>query len=363
MRLPIFAALLLASGCASPKVYENNTAVSEHGCGTANTQAGRYRCEGWAMLSQASKVNGPGGERFQRAGAARIQIADALDAGGMNEAQAATLARNADVANGIPVPPPKPDTNDPLEPYNRAMFKVDMALDRALIKPAAKTYRTVLPGPVRGSVRNALDNLEGPVVLGNSLLQANWNRAGKTAGRFVVNSTVGVAGLFDPATKMGLPRYDEDFGQTLGVWGVGEGPYLVWPVIGPRPPRDAAGLVVDHFMNPLTYVTLPGGTLTSVGIRGLDVIDKRSRRIETVDQLQRTSLDFYATVRSLYRQRRQAQILNQDTAEPGTPGAPAAAPVSAQDFEFEDQQAPQVRQPSNSPSPNRPAQTRTAPGV
>ena len=163
---------------------------------------------------------------------------------------------------------------------------------------------------------------------------------------------------------MGLPRYDEDFGQTLGVWGVGEGPYLVWPVIGPRPPRDATGLVVDHFMNPLTYVTLPGGTLTSVGIRGLDVVDKRSRRIETVDQLQRTSLDFYATVRSLYRQRRQAQILNQDTAEPGAPGAPAAAPVSAQDFEFEDQQAPQVRQPPSSPPvSDRPAQTRTAPGV
>lgn len=345
MRLPFLAVLALVSGCASPKVYENNNSASERGCESPGTPAGRYRCEGWAMLSQASKVNGPGGDRFSRAGAARIQIADGLDAGGMTEAQAAVLARNADVANGIPVPPPRPDANDPLERYNRAMFKADLALDRALIKPAAKTYRTVLPNPVRNSVRNAFDNLESPVVFGNALMQANWNRAGKTAGRFVVNSTVGVAGLFDPATKIGLPRYDEDFGQTLGFWGVGEGPYLVWPVIGPRPPRDAVGLVADHFMSPLTYVTLPGGTLTSIGIRGVDIVDKRSRRIETVDQLQRTSLDFYATVRSLYRQRRQAQILNQDNAEPGTPGA-AAAPVTAQDFEFEDQPG-QAQQPAH----------------
>lgn len=225
-----------------------------------------------------------------------------------------------------------PNINDPFEPMNRAVFQFDVKLDRWVLKPAAKGYRTALPKPVRNSVRNFLDNLASPITLANSLLQANWPRAGETVKRFAVNTTLGVGGLFDPATKRGLPRYDEDLGQTFAVWGVSEGPYLVWPVLGPRPPRDALGWVGDHAFDPLTYIFWNSPFWQPLAVDAVDLTDKRSRNIETVDQIERTSLDFYATVRSLYRQTRSSQIQNAEN-------APAAAtPVSAQDFEFDDRQ-------------------------
>lgn len=225
-----------------------------------------------------------------------------------------------------------PNLNDPFEPMNRAIFQFDVKLDRWLLKPAAKGYRTALPKPMRNSVRNLLDNLASPITLANSLLQANWPRAGETVKRFAVNTTLGVGGLFDPATKRGLPRYDEDLGQTFAVWGVSEGPYLVLPILGPRPPRDALGWVGDHAFDPLTYIFWNSPFWQPLAVDAVDLTDKRSRNIETVDQIERTSLDFYATVRSLYRQTRNAQIQNAEN-------APASAtPVSAQDFEFDDRQ-------------------------
>lgn len=223
-----------------------------------------------------------------------------------------------------------PHLNDPLESVNRAIFQFDVTLDRWLLKPAAKGYRSALPQPVRNSVRNFFDNLAAPITLANSLLQANWPRAGGTVKRFAVNTTLGVGGLFDPATKRGLPRYDEDLGQTFAVWGVSEGPYLVLPLLGPRPPRDALGWIGDHAFDPLTYIFWDSPFWQPLAVDAVDLTDKRSRNIETVDQIERTSLDFYATVRSLYRQTRNAQIQNAEN-------APAAAtPVSAQDFEFDD---------------------------
>ena len=225
-----------------------------------------------------------------------------------------------------------PGLNDPLEPFNRAMFRFDMELDRWVLKPTAKGYRTVLPGPVQNSIRNFFDNLETPIILVNSMLQGNWARAGGTLERFAWNTTLGVAGFFDPATKRGLTRYEEDLGQTLGVWGMGEGPYLVWPLLGPMPPRDALGWAGDKFLDPWTYIFWDSAWWPPLAVNAVDITDKRSRNIETVDQIERTSLDFYAAVRSLYRQKRDSEIKNAEG------GAASAPPVSAKDFEFDDQE-------------------------
>jgi phospholipid-binding lipoprotein MlaA len=348
--LPIVLLLGAAlAACARAPIYESNIRSAEGGCEAPHTQAGRYRCDGWVMVHRADAAH-DGGTGLREAGTARVEIADALDAGRLKPSEAEAAIRAADLNAGLPVAPLKPDVNDPLEPMNRVVFRADLALDRVLIKPAAKTYRTVLPAPVRTAVRHFYDNAHGPVTFGNALLQANWSRARDTAGRFAVNSTLGIGGLFDPATGMGLPQYDEDFGQTLGTWGVGEGPYLVLPVIGPKPPRDAVGMVADHFMDPLTYV-LPSGNLPlSLAIRGLDVVDKRARRIESVDAMERTSLDFYAATRSAYRQKRQAEILNKESG--GTAGA-GGTTISPDDFEFDDQSPAAPAQP-NPPAPAPP---------
>jgi phospholipid-binding lipoprotein MlaA len=210
--------------------------------------------------------------------------------------------------------------NDPYEQTNRAVFKMNMAVDNAVAKPVAKFYNRALPIPVRDSIHNVLTNLDKPVVFGNDILQGEGRRAGETLERFTLNSTLGVAGLFDVATRMGVPDHSEDFGQTLGVWGFGEGPYLVMPFIGPDPPRDLTGDVADIFMDPLTYIKFHGSDTWYAVRTGVDVLDLRARNVDTVQQIERTSIDFYATTRSLYRQYRSAEIRNgapepQDTSD------------------------------------------------
>ena len=215
-------------------------------------------------------------------------------------------------------PPDDPDAaagfaevNDPLEPLNRAIFGFNLAIDKALLRPVSIAYRDVIPKPGRDGVRNFLDNLENPVVLANDVLQGSPQRAGTTVGRFVINSTIGIAGLLDVATGFGLERHDEDFGQTLGVWGFPEGPFLMLPILGPSPPRDSVGLVVDYFIDPLTYVFENNDVeWLSVVRYGVRAVDSRSRSIETLDEIERTAIDFYATVRSLYRQQRMDEIRN-----------------------------------------------------
>jgi phospholipid-binding lipoprotein MlaA len=204
------------------------------------------------------------------------------------------------------------DNNDPIESINRAIFAFNDGLDTILIRPVAQAYRWVTPDPVRNSIRNFLDNLRSPVVLLNEVLQAEFERAGVTVARFIVNSTVGVAGLFDVAEYMGLEGSShEDFGQTLGTWGMDEGFYLVLPIIGPSSARDAVGKVVDIFLDPLTYIANDTENEWYLYTRAaVDGIDKRSRNIETLDQLKRDSVDFYASVRNIYRQHRAQQINN-----------------------------------------------------
>jgi len=203
------------------------------------------------------------------------------------------------------------EANDPMEPMNRYFFELNNAADELLLKPLAGWYYIALPNFAQDGIRNAINNVRTPVILANDLFQGELERAGTTLGRFLVNSTLGLGGLFDIAERMGMERHDEDFGQTLAVAGVGEGPYLVLPLIGPSNPRDAFGRIVDAFLDPMTYLTFftDFGWINTTRT-GLDLVDFRARNLEAIDQLKKGSLDYYATVRSLYRQRRADEISN-----------------------------------------------------
>lgn len=197
--------------------------------------------------------------------------------------------------------------NDPFEPVNRAIFQFNITLDRLVLRPVAIGYRAVLPAPLRRSVTSFWDNLESPVIFANDLLQLKPGRAGVTLSRFILNSAIGFFGFFDPALELGLDRHDEDFAQTLGHWGVGEGPYLMWPVLGPLPPRDMLGFIADSFTDPLYYI-LRDERPVYYGMFAADLIDQRHQVIDEVDELQKTSVDFYAAVRNLYRQSMNSEI-------------------------------------------------------
>lgn len=204
------------------------------------------------------------------------------------------------------------DPNDPFEPANRTLFDISLAIDRAVTKPAALAYRAVLPMPVRDSIRNFLNNLGTVPVFANNVLQGKLDRAGVTLVRGVVNTTFGIGGLFEVAEDAGLPRYYEDFGQTLAVWGLGEGAYLVIPFIGPTTTRDATGRVVDLFLDPFTYVDW-GDEYYVPWIRvGVDNLDLRERTIQTLDDIEVSSADFYTGVKGLYRQTRNNLITDGD---------------------------------------------------
>ncbi|MSP83761.1 MAG: VacJ family lipoprotein [Alphaproteobacteria bacterium] len=201
------------------------------------------------------------------------------------------------------------DVGDPLEPLNRGIFAFNRTIDGLILKPAAHIYRGVVPELGREGVHNVLSNWTAPVTFLNDVLQGEPDRASATLGRFFLNTGFGLLGLLDVATYVGAEeRHDEDFGQTLAVWGSGEGPYLMLPIFGPSNPRDAVGLVADKLSDPLTWVLLDD---TASFVRsGASALDTRSRYLDELDSLERTSIDFYAALRSLYRQRRNADIHN-----------------------------------------------------
>ena len=200
--------------------------------------------------------------------------------------------------------------NDPLEPLNRFTFKVNGFFDKLLFRPLAKGYNFIIPRPVRGAVTNFLDNLNTPLILLNDLLQGEGKRAKTTFSRFIVNSTVGIGGLFDPAENWGMERHNEDFGQTAAVWGVGEGFYLVLPLFGPSNPRDAAGIVGEFFADPLSIALDKWDREPlSYARTSLELLDFRARNDDVFDELYRAE-DPYVTARSAYRQRRAFEISN-----------------------------------------------------
>jgi phospholipid-binding lipoprotein MlaA len=202
------------------------------------------------------------------------------------------------------------EINDPFEPFNRLMFNTTLAIDKAVLRPTAIVYRAVFPEPIRDSVRNFLNNLDSPIIFTNDVLQGELARAKITFVRTVVNTTVGIGGLFDVADRWGFPRHREDFGQTLATLGIGEGPYLFIPLFGPANPRDLFGYGTDLFFQPLTYVQWGDESYVPYVRYGVDLIDLRARNIETLDEIEQTSLDYYASVRSLYRQSRNNEINN-----------------------------------------------------
>jgi len=205
--------------------------------------------------------------------------------------------------------------NDPIEPVNRQIFAFNRFADRTVLKPAAEAYAE-LPADLRDILRNFIRHVGSPVVLANDILQFNFDRAGNTAARMFINTfTLGTGDMAAPR----YPYHSEDFGQTLGSYGAGEQFYLVLPLLGPSSGRDAAGMVVDMFLNPLHYHDGTASTAYNISSTAVEGIDLRARNLGTIEQLERDSVDFYARMRSLYLQRRQAQINNNTENAPAGP--------------------------------------------
>ncbi len=204
------------------------------------------------------------------------------------------------------------EINDPIEPTNRAIFDFNLGLDRIIFRPLAEGYRWLFPDFLRDAIQNVLANIDEPVNFFNAALQGNAERAATVVGRIAINSTVGVGGMFDVASsEFGLEPVDEDFGQTLAVWGTNNGAYVMLPVFGPSSVRDGIGRGVDLFLNPLGYLFANTNTeYIGVGLNVVQGIDQRSRNLDILDKIERTSVDFYAAIRSLYRQRRMDLINN-----------------------------------------------------
>ena len=205
---------------------------------------------------------------------------------------------------------------DCFERLNRATFALNQNLDKAVFKPVAEAYRA-LPSSVRSGTSNALDNISSLITVPNNILQGEFKTAGVNTGRFVVNTTVGILGILDVAEQIGFPKYEkEDYGQTLGVMGVGEGCYLVIPVLGPSTIRDTAGSFMNILGGDPYYNASTHGNneflsdkvyMTTKVISGIDF---RAKNLESIDNLEKNSMDFYASVRSLYLQDRQQKIKN-----------------------------------------------------
>ena len=220
---------------------------------------------------------------------------------------------------------PTVESIDPFEEFNRVVFGFNEALDAVILLPLAKIYRFIFPKPIRNTFRSFMRNLNAPFILVNDLLQGEGARAGVTLNRFLLNSTLGLGGLFDVAKEVGLQHHDEDFGQTLAVWGVGEGIYLVLPILGPSTVRDGFGKVGDAFINPLNYVGASGDDTEKIlfghrvdlanflfGVRIMEGIDARERLIEPLDLLRKDplNLDYYSLIRSVFLQNRKLEISN-----------------------------------------------------
>lgn len=194
------------------------------------------------------------------------------------------------------------DGPDPYQGFNHGVFSFNEGLDKAVLEPVAKGWDFVLPGFVQTGVGNFFDNLRMFRTMVNDLLQGKPARSGADLGRFALNTTIGIAGLFDPATPLGIPHYKEDFGQTLGVWGVGPGPYLQVPLLGPYTTRDLLAYPVDFALVP-TYLLK-----NFWGLSAIDIINTRARYIDEIAENRETALDYYVFIRNAYLQNRQRQV-------------------------------------------------------
>jgi phospholipid-binding lipoprotein MlaA len=197
------------------------------------------------------------------------------------------------------------ETSDPLEPFNRGIFWFNDKADVYVLEPVAKGWDWLAPDPVQTSLSNFFENLRFPLNFVNNLLQGKIQPGIIDVGRFTVNTTVGVLGFFDPATGWGLEPHNEDFGQTLGVWGVPPGPYLVLPLMGPSNIRDGTGLLVDSFIAVYPWLVELPYTLAATSVR---TVNDRSLVLEEVREIRRSALDYYVFVRNAYTQHRRALV-------------------------------------------------------
>lgn len=197
------------------------------------------------------------------------------------------------------------DPRDPWQPYNRAVFRFNTDFDNAFVKPAAKGYRAITPEPVDRSITNFFANISDVASAVNNALQFKLARAGTSVGRVVVNSTAGFGGLFDVASNMGLPRHREDMGQTFGTWGIGDGPYLMLPLLGPSTVRDAVGRVGDGYLDPVFFVD---EEWVMWSLTALDIVDRRADLLVAGEILDEAALDPYSALRDAHLQRRRALI-------------------------------------------------------
>jgi phospholipid-binding lipoprotein MlaA len=248
---------------------------------------------------------------------------------------------------GCATPPSDPEAraqfernNDPLEPLNRKTFALNQFLDHTLFRPAAKVYLAVVPDDARAAVHHMLDNMKEPTLFFNNLLQGEFKRAGISLGRFVVNTSVGFGGMVDVMTLSGVERQPADFGQTLFVWGVPSGPYMILPILGPTDPRDATGSAVDSYADPFTIVANDHGVTELTTARFIvGGVEERARVMDVFDDLEKNSIDFYAEMRSLWQQHRDAELRHgkapqtvpglYDDPGQGTSPAPSPAKPSA----------------------------------
>ena len=219
-------------------------------------------------------------------------------------------------------------SDDPLEPLNRTVFDLNTELDTAIIRPVAEAYRSIVPEFARDRIRSFIDNLAEPRIFANDVLQGRFNAAGYTFARFTLNTFAGIGGLFDVATKQGMPKQTGDFGETLYMWGVDSGPYVVLLLFGPSNVRDAFGLGVDLYTTPPSLiVTGHAGTVTNIVVGTVDGMDLRARNIETLDEIKASALDYYTHMKSIVRQHRDAQLrdargVKEEPQELTDPGAP-----------------------------------------
>jgi phospholipid-binding lipoprotein MlaA len=231
----------------------------------------------------------------------------------LDEVSGTTMAEVGEPAAGTSDDSGEPSGDeDPFRPFNRAMFDLNDWLDTNALEPAARGWDFVFPDPVEESIANFYDNLLFPVRFANDLLQAEIDPAVITLSRFCVNTTIGLAGFFDPATAMQLPAHRANFGQTLGRWGVPSGPYLVLPLLGSSDVRDSVGLVVDGYLGVVTFfVDVP----ILIGSTAVNAVNRRSLVLEQVESARSASLDLYSAARDAYFQQREELIKGADQAQ------------------------------------------------
>lgn len=217
------------------------------------------------------------------------------------------------------------DPRDPFEPMNRAIYSFNDGVDKVVMKPLAQAYQAVFPGIVRTGISNVFSNLNDIIAALNNLLQGKIGSAFSDISRVMVNTTVGILGIMDIASDLGIEKNDEDFGQTLGYWGVGDGPYLVLPFIGPRTVRDTAGLVVDWKTDPATFID-PNRDRNAV--RGLRLVNRRAELLSASKVLEVASIDEYEFLRDAYLQRRRNLIYDGNPPREKDDGADAGQPAA-----------------------------------